>query len=39
VVGFDLADLESGSPPKKHIEAFNMMREKSTGVTIHAGRP
>lgn len=37
VAGFDLAGPESGFPPQKHIAAFRTMREKSVGLTIHAG--
>lgn len=37
VVAFDLAGPEYGFPPQKHIAAFRTIREKSVGVTIHAG--
>lgn len=37
VVGFDLAGDESGFPPKKHIEAFQYIRNKNFNITIHAG--
>lgn len=37
VVAFDLAGPEYGFPPDKHIAAFQTMREKSVGLTIHAG--
>ncbi len=37
VVGFDLAGDESGYPPKKHIEAFQYIRNKNFNITIHAG--
>lgn len=37
VVGFDLAGDEMGNPPKKHIEAFQYIRNKNFNITIHAG--
>ncbi|MBI3124199.1 MAG: adenosine deaminase [Ignavibacteriales bacterium] len=37
VVGFDLAGEEGGYPPKKHIEAFNFIKQKNFYITIHAG--
>nr|WP_320129199.1 adenosine deaminase [uncultured Sphaerochaeta sp.] len=37
VVGFDLAGDESGYPPKKHLEAFQYIRNKNFNITIHAG--
>lgn len=37
VVGFDLAGDESGHPPKKHLEAFQYIRNKNFNITIHAG--
>ncbi|MCK9330981.1 MAG: adenosine deaminase [Candidatus Cloacimonetes bacterium] len=37
VVGFDLAGDEIGNPPKKHIEAFQYIRNKNFNITIHAG--
>lgn len=37
VVGFDLAGDEIGFPPKKHIEAFQYIRNKNFNITIHAG--
>lgn len=37
VVGFDLAGDEHGYPPKKHIEAFQYIRNKNFNITIHAG--
>ena len=37
VVGFDLAGDESGHPPKKHIEAFQYIRNRNFNITIHAG--
>jgi len=37
VVGFDLAGDEIGYPPKKHLEAFQYIRNKNFNITIHAG--
>jgi len=37
VVGFDLAGDEYGHPPKKHLDAFNFIRQKNFNITIHAG--
>lgn len=37
VVGFDLAGEEGGYPPKKHIEAFQYIKQKNFNITIHAG--
>ncbi len=37
VVGFDLAGDEYGYPPKKHLEAFQYIRNKNFNITIHAG--
>ncbi|MPL97076.1 Adenosine deaminase [bioreactor metagenome] len=37
VVGFDLAGDEIGYPPKKHLEAFQFIRNKNFNITIHAG--
>jgi len=37
VVGFDIAGDESGHPPKRHLEAFQYIREKNFNITIHAG--
>jgi adenosine deaminase len=37
VVGFDLAGDESGNPPKKHLEAFQYIRNQNFNITIHAG--
>ncbi len=37
VVGFDIAGDESGHPPKRHIEAFQYIRNKNFNITIHAG--
>ncbi len=37
VVGFDLAGDEAGYPPKKHLEAFQFIRNQNFNITIHAG--
>ena len=37
VVGFDIAGDEYGHPPKKHLEAFQYIRNKNFNITIHAG--
>ena len=37
VVGFDLAGDESGHPPKRHIDAFQYIRNQNFNITIHAG--
>lgn len=37
VVGFDLAGDEYGHPPKKHLAAFEFIRQKNFNITIHAG--
>jgi len=37
VVGFDIAGDEHGHPPKRHIEAFQHIRNKNFTITIHAG--
>jgi len=37
VVGFDLAGDEIGYPPKKHIKAFQYIRNQNFNITIHAG--
>lgn len=37
VVGFDIAGDESGHPPKKHLEAFQYIRNRNFNITIHAG--
>jgi adenosine deaminase len=36
-VGFDIAGEEAGYPPKAHLEAFQLCREKNFSITIHAG--
>jgi adenosine deaminase len=37
VVGFDLAGDEFGHPPKKHLDAFQYIRNRNFNITIHAG--
>jgi adenosine deaminase len=37
VVGFDLAGDEYGHPPKRHLPAFEYIRQKNFNITIHAG--
>ncbi len=37
VVGFDIAGDEFGHPPKKHLNAFQYIRDKNFNITIHAG--
>ena len=37
VVGFDLAGDEKGHPPKRHLAAFQHIREGNFNITIHAG--
>jgi adenosine deaminase len=37
VVGFDIAGDEYGHPPKKHLDAFQYIRNKNFNITIHAG--
>jgi adenosine deaminase len=37
VVGFDLAGDEMGYPPKKHLKAFQYIRNQNFNITIHAG--
>lgn len=37
VVGFDIAGDEIGHPPKKHLDAFQFIRNKNFNITIHAG--
>ncbi|MBN2051450.1 MAG: adenosine deaminase, partial [Spirochaetales bacterium] len=37
VVGFDIAGDEYGHPPKKHLEAFQYIRNRNFNITIHAG--
>jgi adenosine deaminase len=37
VVGFDLAGAEEDHPPKRHREAFELVRNNNINCTIHAG--
>ena len=37
VVGFDLAGDEAGNPARKHIAAFQFIRNHNFNITIHAG--
>ena len=37
VVGFDLAGDEYGHPAKKHLDAFQYIRNNNFNITIHAG--
>jgi adenosine deaminase len=37
VVGFDLAGVEAGYPPKQHLHAFYHARNNLLNLTIHAG--
>jgi adenosine deaminase len=37
VVGFDLAGAEAGHPARRHLDAFEYMREHNGRFTIHAG--
>ncbi len=37
VVAFDIAGDEFGHPPKRHIEAFQYIRNRNFNITIHAG--
>ncbi|WP_245523208.1 adenosine deaminase [Parasphaerochaeta coccoides] len=37
VVGFDLAGDEAGNPPRKHLDAFQYIRNQNFNLTIHAG--
>ncbi|MCF7952864.1 MAG: adenosine deaminase [Spirochaetales bacterium] len=37
VVGFDIAGDEVGHPPKRHLEAFQYIRNRNFNITIHAG--
>lgn len=37
VVGFDIAGDENGHPPKRHLEAFQYIRDRNFNITIHAG--
>jgi adenosine deaminase len=37
VVGFDLAGAEAGSPPSRHLDAFQYVARENFHTTIHAG--
>lgn len=37
VVGFDIAGDEFGHPPKRHLDAFQYIRNRNFNITIHAG--
>lgn len=37
VVGFDIAGAEAGSPPTRHLDAFDFVRHSNFHITIHAG--
>ena len=37
MAGFDIAGDEYGHPPKKHLDAFEFVRQKNFNITIHAG--
>lgn len=37
VVAFDIAGDEFGHPPKKHLQAFQYIRNRNFNITIHAG--
>lgn len=37
VVGFDIAGSESGNPPSRHLDAFRLIAEGNSHITIHAG--
>jgi len=37
VVGFDIAGDEFGHPPKRHLDAFQFIRNRNFNITIHAG--
>jgi adenosine deaminase len=37
VVGFDIAGDEYGHPPKRHLDAFQYIRNHNFNITIHAG--
>ncbi|HET9671390.1 MAG TPA: adenosine deaminase [Actinomycetota bacterium] len=37
VVGFDIAGAEAGSPPTRHLDAFDHVRRENFHLTIHAG--
>ena len=37
VVGFDIAGAEAGSPPSRHLDAFQYVARENFQITIHAG--
>ena len=37
VVGFDIAGAEAGSPPSRHLDAFQHVARENFHITIHAG--
>src|SRR3954471_1814437 len=37
VVGFDIAGAEAGSPPTRHLDAFEYLKRENNHFTIHAG--
>jgi adenosine deaminase len=37
VIGFDIAGDEYGHPPKRHLDAFQHIRNRNFNITIHAG--
>src|ERR1700736_3101840 len=37
VVGFDIAGAEAGSPPTRHLDAFQYAARENFHITIHAG--
>lgn len=37
VVGFDIAGAEAGSPPTRHLDAFQHVARENFHITIHAG--
>ena len=37
VVGFDIAGSESGNPPSRHLDAFRIIAQANSHITIHAG--
>jgi adenosine deaminase len=36
-VGFDIAGAEAGSPPSRHLDAFQYVARENFHITIHAG--
>lgn len=37
VVGFDIAGAEAGHPPRRHLDAFQLVMREDFHITIHAG--